>query len=103
MCFSDGPLEFDHIDPSTKLFNISSGRCVSYDRLVAEVKKCQLLCVKHHKDKTGRSPHGGAQKYKKGCRCQLCVSEKNRRQREYRRRRRNGEIGSHTGPLNQHA
>ena len=46
-------LEFDHINPSKKRYNISE-RLSSWDikRLQPEIKKCQLLCPKHHAQKT---------------------------------------------------
>lgn len=58
-CLNDGvitteDLDFDHIDPSTKINNIT--RLLSYSftspRFWAEVAKCQLLCRPHHKAKT---------------------------------------------------
>lgn len=46
-------LEFDHIDPSTKLFTISTGATeVSEQRFRQEIAKCQLLCRPHHEEKT---------------------------------------------------
>ena len=62
-------LEFDHVDPKTKLFSIASGLDRPRAELLAEVAKCQLLCSFHHKKKTAhdgsnlnrakgeRSPH----------------------------------------------
>ena len=46
-------LQFDHIDPSKKRYNISE-RFSSWDlkRLQPEIKKCQLLCPEHHLQKT---------------------------------------------------
>lgn len=44
--------QFDHIDPSTKLFNISyAAHSVDKGTFWAEVAKCQLLCWKHHNEK----------------------------------------------------
>ena len=45
-------LEFDHIDPSTKSFNIAAGYTKPKETLLAEVAKCQLLCNKCHIEKT---------------------------------------------------
>lgn len=47
-------LEFDHLDPSTKLFNISdAAKHTSKITVVqAEIDKCQVLCVKCHRIKT---------------------------------------------------
>lgn len=44
-------LEFHHIDPSTKEFNLSiSGGALSYERMKAEADKCQLLCANCHRE-----------------------------------------------------
>jgi hypothetical protein len=47
-------LEFDHISPSTKSFDISSAiaKHMSWSKLVLELDKCQLLCSTHHLEKT---------------------------------------------------
>ncbi len=46
-------LQFDHINPLKKSYNISE-RLSSWDvdKLQSEIKKCQLLCPKHHAQKT---------------------------------------------------
>ena len=44
-------LQFDHIDPKTKLFPIASGLDKPRVVLLAEVAKCQLLCEPHHIEK----------------------------------------------------
>ena len=46
-------LQFDHINPLKKSFNISE-RLSSWDikKLQPEIKKCQLLCPEHHAQKT---------------------------------------------------
>ena len=51
-CGCTETLEFDHIDPSTKSFNIASGYTKPKETLLAEVAKCQLLCNKCHIEKT---------------------------------------------------
>lgn len=50
-------LEFDHVDRSSKVFDIASG--LDKPRLVleAEVDKCQLLCKRHHVEKTSGEEH----------------------------------------------
>ena len=54
VCGATENLEFDHIDPKTKLFNITvyvtGGK--SKDVFMEELNKCQLLCVECHKNKT---------------------------------------------------
>ena len=46
-------LQFDHINPLEKSYNISE-RLSSWNirRLQPEIKKCQLLCPEHHFQKT---------------------------------------------------
>lgn len=51
-CGSVYNLEFDHIDPTTKLFPISNLLSHAWDVVLVEVKKCQLLCSDCHKKKT---------------------------------------------------
>jgi hypothetical protein len=51
-CGCTETLEFDHIDPSTKSFNIAAGYTKPKETLLAEVAKCQLLCNKCHIKKT---------------------------------------------------
>jgi hypothetical protein len=51
-CGSAEDLQFDHIEPGTKLFTIASGLDKPRTILFAEIAKCQLLCVTHHKEKT---------------------------------------------------
>ena len=51
-CGCTEALEFDHIDPSTKSFNIASGYTKPKDILLEEVAKCQLLCNKCHVEKS---------------------------------------------------
>lgn len=47
-------LEFDHIDPTTKEFDISEGfkRGYSQDLILMEMAKCQVLCANCHRIKT---------------------------------------------------
>jgi len=51
-CGSTESLEFDHIDPSTKLMDISQAVTYSTRVFEAELAKCQLLCASHHQQKT---------------------------------------------------
>ena len=41
-------LQFHHVDPATKRFNIAGGHCRSWTSLAAEVQKCALLCATCH-------------------------------------------------------
>ena len=48
---TDG-LEFDHVNPETKVRKISEATNWSMARFLSEVDKCQLLCREHHIVKT---------------------------------------------------
>ena len=50
-CGTDEDLEWDHIDPKTKLFKVS-GYSRAMKDLLAEAKKCQRLCKPCHIEKT---------------------------------------------------
>lgn len=56
ICGTTETLEFDHIDPTTKLFEISVGltNYLPEDDLWVEMDKCQLLCKIHHSKKTAQ-------------------------------------------------
>lgn len=51
-CGSKKRLEFDHIDPSTKMFNISESAGRTMESFLEEVDKCQLLCHPCHVEKS---------------------------------------------------
>lgn len=96
-CGSLNDLQFDHVDPSTKLFNVSTGITTKKMVLVREeAMKCQLLCQDCHSRKSvsdaGMVPsgtHGTLAMYShKKCRCDDCRSAWNKHSREYRNRRR---------------
>lgn len=78
-CLSTMSLEFDHIEPETCDFRISGNNLnKSWGCILEELKKCQLLCKKHHKEKTSKdrlAKHGTISRYfhrKLPCRCELC-------------------------------
>lgn len=94
-CDSIEDLNFDHIDRSTKKFTLSgAGLDKKWETILAELDKCQLLCVDCHKKKTvefrdhvgGHNKilehdllHGTARMYTlRGCRCSLCRLAKKR-------------------------
>ena len=56
-CGSIENLEFDHIDPTTKLFVVSTGYKYASKRFWDEVDKCQLLCTDCHLKKTRKELH----------------------------------------------
>lgn len=78
-CGSTERLEFDHIDPTTKLFTIATNLGKRTKNLLPEIKKCQLLCKHCHCKKTAldnrwgtlrHGTHSGYTKFK--CRCVEC-------------------------------
>jgi 5-methylcytosine-specific restriction endonuclease McrA len=77
-CGAEENLQFDHINPNTKVAKISVIANWAWDRFLSEVEKCQLLCQDCHTAKTmvdlgrKRSEHGTRNKYRVGCRCDLC-------------------------------
>ena len=81
-CSSVENLQFDHIDRSTKLFEV---RYLLYKRriddpdLLAEIEKCQLLCFDCHTRKTASEvgvEHGGGVSGKRNCKCSPCKQKK---------------------------
>lgn len=45
-----GALEFHHIDPQTKSYQLSSGNCHKIEDDIAEAKKCLLVCANCHRE-----------------------------------------------------
>lgn len=43
-------MDFHHINPEVKSFNLGRGRYVSWDRLRKEVEKCVVLCARCHRE-----------------------------------------------------
>jgi hypothetical protein len=93
-CGSAADLEFDHIDRRTKLFNISAVTQVPLARWWEEVRKCQLLCLECHQNKSlaagdvQPSPsHATAARYRRGCRCDGCTEAWRQRVASYRANR----------------
>lgn len=80
-CGSTESLEFDHIDPDLKSFNISARKSLGSKEFRDELDKCQLLCRPCHEAKTASEnvgfTHGtmyGFQHMK--CPCLECESRK---------------------------
>lgn len=76
-CGATDDLEFDHIDPSTKVFAVCAGLSKAWSALVAEAAKCQLLCKACHVVKGAEDrpvlTHGTYYVYWYwNCRCDLC-------------------------------
>ncbi len=57
-------MEFDHRDPKEKSFTIAYGGTKSYEKLLEESNKCDLVCSLCHGERTHRQRCNG---------CQLCV------------------------------
>ena len=55
-CNQTENLQFDHIDPKTKCFNVNPQD--SWEKTLPELDKCQLLCPKHHLEKTMTVDYG---------------------------------------------
>jgi hypothetical protein len=96
VCGTAEKLDFDHIYPSTKLFNIGQVFTVSIKSFWLEVAKCQLLCRQHHVDKTltdnglvrSKDNHGTLSCYTHSkCRCNLCRTVHNRYMVQYFQRK----------------
>lgn len=51
ICGSIDDLEFDHIDPSTKVMTVARASSLSELRWNEEIAKCQLLCKICHRAK----------------------------------------------------
>lgn len=86
ICGSNQSLHIDHINRATKIsHNIWSW---SEARRLEELAKCQVLCRICHEKKTAqefRGPeHGISQRYRDGCRCDLCKESQKLRARVYR-------------------
>lgn len=46
-------LQFDHLDPATKLFDVGQkAGCLGWARLKVEILKCRLLCIMCHMERT---------------------------------------------------
>ncbi len=75
-CGATDDLEFDHLDPNQKEFDVSAALATwSEERLQHELAKCRLLCGRHHKQRHGvgrGQTHGTDSCYRRGCRCEPC-------------------------------
>lgn len=80
-CGSDKNLEFDHVLPEDKCFNLATSAMeCSLNKILPELQKCQLLCRKCHYKKTASDngynlpQHGTPSMYTNHkCRCELCT------------------------------
>lgn len=93
VCGTTEDLQLDHIDPTTKLIDVGKMWGVSEVRFWTEIAKCQLLCRKHHIEKTVAEQmtedHGTwAWAGKRKCPCEKCRTFINTYLREWKRARR---------------
>jgi 5-methylcytosine-specific restriction endonuclease McrA len=88
-CGSTESLEVDHVDPAKKSFEVMAKCwCMSWKKLLAELKKCQLLCEACHLKKTSVAvgTHGTLSA-RRWCRCDLCKAAYNAYMKDWRTRR----------------
>lgn len=93
-CGSVIDLEFDHLDPSAKSFEISSALLHGNAKLLPELDKCTLRCKQHHRERTAdqRSVgHGEGRSGKRNCRCAKCKARKAEYMRERRKSQKNAD------------
>lgn len=84
-CGSKESLRFHHIDPSTKLFNVTEvGR--AWAKLVEEAEKCILLCEPCHRGGHNLLKHGYSAYIRHKCECEVCHQDYLRYWEEYRRK-----------------
>jgi hypothetical protein len=93
-CGATDDLEFDHIDPSTKVFAICAGLSKAWDVLVEEASKTQLLGKPCHVAKGAEDRpelrHGTYDVYWYwNCRCQECKAANARKSAVLRAKRQN--------------
>lgn len=84
VCGRNENLHFDHINPKDKTNEIASMLTSKIEDLLLELKKCQLLCVKCHYEKSIKSgdylqnrkewQHGVSGYTNHHCRCEICRS-----------------------------
>lgn len=78
-CGAKNNLQFDHVMPDDKLFDISRNLELGLEKILPELQKCQILCRGCHKTKTsndyGMNTHGTIAMYQYGgCKCIKCKS-----------------------------
>lgn len=86
---SKSELQFDHIEREGKTDKITSLITYKRERVLEELKKCQLLCKSCHNEKTrdelGRARHGTIYMYRRfRCRCEPCRVVWNRKSKEWK-------------------
>lgn len=66
--FQPHQMDFDHRDPSTKSFNVMTGRAMlmSTSKVLAEVAKCDIVCVNCHRIRTRDAERGRVRRATRG-------------------------------------
>ena len=49
-----GSLEFHHLDPAKKDFNLAAAHCTNFEKIKAELDKCIVLCANCHREEHAR-------------------------------------------------
>lgn len=86
-CGSDKDLQFDHVDPSSKVFDVSRNMFRPIEVLLLELKKCVLRCKTCHRLKSNDESsvvHGEGLSGKKNCKCIPCRNRKSEYNRHYK-------------------
>lgn len=94
ICGNTEHLQIDHINGKDKSFNVSAFITYPYEKLLAEVSKCQLLCKECHFDKTlsdrgfkkAIGTHGTISSYRY-CKCEICRKAKSISNKKYKKRK----------------
>lgn len=93
-CGSVDGLELDHVDRTTKTYNISK-QTLSKTAFWAEIEKCVLRCDPCHNARTAEQlsvGHGGGKTGKKNCYCDKCAPLKRAYQNANRKSRAKGVV-----------
>jgi len=59
VCGTTRSLELDHKNPDKKSFNVTKLWSVPEEEFKKEVRKCKLLCSKHHRERTSKQRENG--------------------------------------------
>lgn len=104
-CGSDKDLEFDHVDPGQKIFNMNTRKSLKKEDYLEELMKCQILCKECHEQKTAKEnegyTHGSLYAFQKAkCDCEICTQA----EIEYKvRRNASRRVDGGRGPYNAEA
>lgn len=95
-CGADESLEFDHIDPADKSFNVNGMKSLRNPIYVNELLKCQILCKSCHEEKTALEnagfTHGTIYGFMRAkCTCAECSARKRQWSDEKNAKRRMGD------------